>query len=185
MTRRDLVTRISSPVTDGGGDESAPAGEAEGVRASSGRPAYHKPLTPALVAKSRARSLRREMSPPERRLWNYIKGNQLAGLRFRRQHPIGPFIADFYCHAAALVIEIDGSTHQAEQKDHDDRRDMWMKTRDIGVLRIRAIDVRDNLQGVLSTIERTASDRIRSRQTRGAPSDPAHPPDEPGHLPRR
>jgi very-short-patch-repair endonuclease len=125
------------------------------------------------------------MAPPERRLWNHLRAGQLATLRFRRQHPLGPYIADFYCHQAALVVEIDGSSHQGDQKDHDHRRDAWMVARDLRVMRIRAVDVRDNLQGVLSLIERTALARIRSRRNRGTPSDPSHPADEPGHLPRR
>jgi very-short-patch-repair endonuclease len=126
------------------------------------------------------------MTPPERRLWKHLRARALGGLRFRRQHPIGPFIADFYCHDVSLVAEIDGATHRGDRKDLDTRRDRWMSERGLRTVRVRAVDVRDNLEGVLALIERTALERIGSgRKTGGTPSDPPRPSDGPGHLPRR
>lgn len=60
---------------------------------------------------SRARELRKKMTPSEKTLWEYLKNKQLLGLRFRRQHPIDIFIVDFYCHNIKLVIELDSDIH--------------------------------------------------------------------------
>jgi very-short-patch-repair endonuclease len=83
----------------------------------------------------------------------------LAGLRFRRQHPIGPYILDFYSASARLAIEVDGSVHDAAaQVSHDERRQAWLAQKRVTVLRVRANDVlRDeNLEGVLLAIEHAA-----------------------------
>ncbi len=68
----------------------------------------------------RARRLRREMTDAERKLWGALRHHRLAGLQFRRQAPCGPYIADFLCHAAMLVVEVDGATHSmdAERARH-------------------------------------------------------------------
>src|SRR5947207_10375074 len=83
---------------------------------------------PILTLK-RARALRRKMTLPEVILWQELRGGKLKGLQFRRQHPIGPYILDFFCPAARLAIEIDGSSHENEQQfRHDERRDRWLAT---------------------------------------------------------
>jgi very-short-patch-repair endonuclease len=66
-----------------------------------------------------ARMLRENMTQTEKLLWERLKGKQILGLRFRRQHPIFIFIADFYCHEARLVVEIDGEIHN-QQLEYDD-----------------------------------------------------------------
>lgn len=107
----------------------------------------------------RARELRREMSLPEVVLWQVLRKGRLVGLRFRRQHPIGPYILDFYCAAARLAIEVDGLAHDTVgQMRHDEHRDAWLAQRGVSVLRVRANDVlRDeNLEGVLLAIEHAA-----------------------------
>jgi hypothetical protein len=78
---------------------------------------------------ARARSLRRNMSLPEVVLWQTLRRGQVSGLRFRRQHPVGPYILDFYCPSARLAIEVDGSAHDAAaQVRHDERRGLgWSK----------------------------------------------------------
>jgi very-short-patch-repair endonuclease len=98
----------------------------------------------------RARELRRRLTPPEARLWIALRNKRL-NLHFRRQHPIGPYILDFYCDAAKLAVEVDGEGHLG-RIDHDERRDRWLLARGIRALRIRAIEVRDNLDGVVDTI---------------------------------
>ncbi len=93
-------------------------------------------------------------------VWSLLKGNQLDGIAFRCQHPLGPYIVDFYCHAARLVIEIDGTTHQGDQLQHDHQRDAWMRARGIKVLRVPAREVLKNLAGVHATIRQRAHQRI-------------------------
>jgi very-short-patch-repair endonuclease len=117
----------------------------------------------------RARELRRQMSLPEVVLWQALRNVRLAGLRFRRQHPIGPYILDFYCPAARLALEVDGFAHDSIAEAYrDERRQAWLAQQGVRVLRIRASDVlRDErLEGVLLDIERVAaeapSDSLRS-----------------------
>jgi very-short-patch-repair endonuclease len=86
-----------------------------------------------------AKRQRRSMSAPEVRLWALLRGSP-AGVSFRRQHPIGPYVADFYCPAAKLVIEIDGLIHDFTD-GRDDRRDDYMHSLGLSILRIRASDV--------------------------------------------
>jgi len=88
---------------------------------------------------ARARDLRRAMTLPEVLLWQQIRARRLDGIRFRRQHPIGPYILDFYCEDARLAVEVDGESHsQAEAVEHDNRRTEWLNARGISVLRIPA-----------------------------------------------
>jgi very-short-patch-repair endonuclease len=107
---------------------------------------------PTLTVK-RARNLRRAMTPPELRLWTVLRGKALAGYRFRRQHPMGPYILDFCCPAVRLALEVDGEGHgHPEQVEHDGLRDRWLVEQGVTTLRVAAIDVRDNLDGVMTAI---------------------------------
>ena len=100
-----------------------------------------------------ARDLRRRLTPPEARLWFAIKGGKLDGLKFRRQHPIGPYVLDFYCAAAKLAVEVDGQGHDhPDQIATDARRTAWLAAQGIEVIRIAAEDVRVNLDGVQEAI---------------------------------
>jgi len=99
---------------------------------------------------SRARQLRREMSLPERLLWNAIRSTQ-TGLRFRRQHPAGPYILDFYCDSAKLCVEVDGESHDF-RTEHDAARDRWLKGKGVRTLRIAANDVLNDLDAVVRYI---------------------------------
>lgn len=108
----------------------------------------------------RARKLRRDQTPPEGILWSKLKAKQLAGMKFRRQHPIGPYTVDFCCPEAALVIEVD-SIYHAGRQDQDANRDRELEARGYQVLRVSAGDVVTNLDGVLTTIARIAAERIR------------------------
>ena len=105
----------------------------------------------------RARGLRRALTPPEARLWRALRRKALD-LRFRRQHPIGPYVLDFYCDALRLAVEVDGAAHRvADNPQGDARRDAWLAARGIRTLRIPAADVRDNLDGVLAMIRECAT----------------------------
>jgi very-short-patch-repair endonuclease len=110
---------------------------------------------------SRARVQRRVMTPPEARLWQVPKGRQLAGLKFRRQHPIGPYVLDFYCPEAKLAVEVDGLGHfDPEQSVRDRQRDDRLQRQGLAVLWIAAEDVRTNLDGVAGQILEWAKGRL-------------------------
>jgi very-short-patch-repair endonuclease len=120
----------------------------------------------------RARELRRQMSLPEIVLWQALRKARLGGLRFRRQHPIGPYIVDFYCPAARLAIELDGFAHDSIAEAHrDERRQAWLAQQGVSVLRIRASDVlRDEkLEAVLLGIKQAAAGTPPARSARLLP----------------
>ena len=156
MINKEAQPPLSSPVADGGGGERS---KPEGGSSPGGRPTYRKEVHPTVRASTQAITLRRQATPPERLLWSRLKRGQVGGYKFRRQHPLGPYIADFYCHEVALVVEIDGSTHSGDRKKSDGIRDAWMDERRIGVLRVRAVDVYRDLDNVLATILRMVEDR--------------------------
>ncbi len=111
-----------------------------------------EPPPPPLV-RDRARQLRRASTEAEQRLWNRLRGGQLKGAKFRRQHPIGPYIADFFCLAAKLVIELDGGGHAAEeQRRADAARTAYLESCGYRVLRFWNNEVVENLDGVLERI---------------------------------
>jgi very-short-patch-repair endonuclease len=93
------------------------------------------------------------MTPTETLLWRYMKAHRLAGLGFRRQVPMGAYIADFVCHARNLVIEVDGESHDFRTTiERDKVRDAWFSSRGYRVLRFTNSDVRTNLEGVVEAI---------------------------------
>jgi very-short-patch-repair endonuclease len=99
----------------------------------------------------RAKELRRQMTQEEKILWQQLRANKLNGLHFRRQQIIDGFIADFYCHTARLVVEVDGEIHQ-QQAEYDAERDQVLSTRGLRLLRIKNEQVRQNLDSVLARI---------------------------------
>lgn len=98
-----------------------------------------------------ARHLRTNTTDVERRLWRHIRQRQVDGFRFRRQVPLGPYIADFVCFEARLVVEVDGGQH-AERVAEDARRTAWLKSQEFRVLRFWNNDVFVNMEGVVETI---------------------------------
>jgi very-short-patch-repair endonuclease len=105
------------------------------------------------VQRARAKQLRRAMTRAETLLWRHLKANRLAGLGFRRQSPMGNYIADFVAHSCKLVVEIDGESHDFESRlRHDNRRDEWFTSRGYRVLRFTHDDVLKNLEGVVIAI---------------------------------
>ena len=108
----------------------------------------------------RGRKLRKGMSLPEVLLWNELR-KRPSGLKFRRQHPAGYYVLDFFCAQAALCIEVDGAAHDAgDQPEFDARRSDWLSLHGITTLRINAADVLDNLGGVLEHIVDMALQRL-------------------------
>ncbi|MGH6696842.1 endonuclease domain-containing protein [Sphingopyxis sp.] len=99
----------------------------------------------------KAQKLRREATPPERTLWRAISKRQLEGWKFSRQMPIGPYVADFLCREAKLVVELDGRSHDARQ-EQDRRRDAYLCEQGYRTLRFSNADAMSNLEGVLMTI---------------------------------
>ena len=107
--------------------------------------------------RARAQQMRRQMDLPEVLLWNRLRRRQLGGLHFRRQHPLGDYIIDFYCDAARLAVEVDGYSHDvADRPERDQRRDAWTAGQGVTTLRIPARDVLKAMEDVLATILATA-----------------------------
>ena len=102
------------------------------------------------------------MSPPEVLLWTRLRALRGEGPRFRRQHPIGPYIADFFCSAARLVIEVDGSVHTDDKQiAHDARRDDYMRSLGYEVLRVPAGEIMRNADEAADGVVQSALSPIR------------------------
>ncbi|HEX7781520.1 MAG TPA: endonuclease domain-containing protein [Sphingobium sp.] len=117
----------------------------------------------------RARTLRREMTLPEVLLWRALR-QRPRGLKFRRQHPSGVYILDFFCSDARLAIEVDGEVHaRGINPERDQVRDAWLVSTGIETLRIPARDVLDNLDGVLMAVMDAAVARLPLHHPSGGP----------------
>ena len=109
------------------------------------------------VTVRRARTLRSDMSLPEVLLWRELR-KRPAGLKFRRQHPAGPYILDFFCASADLAIEVDGEAHnRGERPANDASRNAWLTLHDIATLRIAASAILADLSAVIDHIVATSS----------------------------
>jgi very-short-patch-repair endonuclease len=103
--------------------------------------------------RSNAKALRRNMTEAERIIWYNVRAHRFQGASFRRQTPIGPYVADFVCHAAKLIVEVDGGQHfEPENIVRDARRDAYLAAQGYRVLRFNNLDVMKNKAGVLETI---------------------------------
>jgi very-short-patch-repair endonuclease len=134
------------------------------------------PLTLALLADTitcmrgaphnavrRARHLRRSQTDAEGLLWVRLRARQLYGAKFRRQQPIGPYVADFCCHEAQLVVELDGSQH-AEQIVEDQRRTDDLQSRGFRVLRFWDNQVLSSVDAVLEAIAAALPSTMRAEE---------------------
>jgi very-short-patch-repair endonuclease len=100
----------------------------------------------------KARALRRTMSQPEARLWQILRMRP-AGLKFRHQHPIGPYSLDFYCPSAKLAIEVDGDAHgMGNVPERDAARDAWLEKRGLRTLRIPARELYGDVEAAIIMI---------------------------------
>ena len=105
----------------------------------------------------RARELRHEMTYAEKRLWQYLRNDQLAGAHFRKQHAVDTYIVDFFCAKAKLVIEVDGDSHAA-QADYDATRTQWLNEQHAyRVLRFTNDEVLTNIEAVIEVIRAALS----------------------------
>lgn len=127
------------------------AGEGRGGGKGAGISAPSTPIRPARQARNRARALRRRMTEAEKHLWFHLRGHRLGDYKFRKQAPIGRYVADFVCLAERLVVEVDGGGHQL-QTSADQVRDRWLNANGYRVLRFWNNDVLGNIEAVLTAI---------------------------------
>jgi very-short-patch-repair endonuclease len=126
---------------------------------------------PTMRAPSRtiaaARRLPRNLSAPEAMLWSRLRTRAPGSPTFRRQHPIGPYVLDFFCATARLAVEIDGMAHDVgDRPQRDQRRDAWLLDQGVTVMRIAAAEVLAAPDDVADGIVRTAIARIEARASR-------------------
>ncbi len=108
-----------------------------------------------------ARALRRDSTDAERRIWALLRANRLSGHSFRRQHPIGQYIADFYCRAARLVVELDGGQHaDPASVEYDRRRAAALSEMDIHVIRFSNHDALKSPEAIVRTILHELESRL-------------------------
>src|SRR3954447_724302 len=123
-----------------------------------------------------ARRLRRARTPAEARLWSRLRNRGLAGYKFVRQEPIGPYFADFVCRESMLVVEVDGATRSTEEElRRDANRTRFLEEKGYQVLRVLNHEVLTEFEGVLETIFLALRERSASVPSRPAP--------HPGPLP--
>ena len=120
-----------------------------------------------------ARHLRRAATEAEVIMWELLRNRQ-RGVKFRRQHPIGPFIVDFYCSEAKVVVGCDGAPHFTDEgRLKDERRTSWLHSQDIEVIRFTSHEIADETQRVLEAIDSAIEKRLGKRL---APHPPAPSP---------
>ena len=103
--------------------------------------------------RQRAKAMRRNLTDAERILWSQLKGKQVNGWQFRKQHPVGPYIADFACVRAKLIIEVDGDSHtEAQHVAHDAKRTSFLERQGWSVHRIWNFEIYNNLNAVMDGI---------------------------------
>jgi very-short-patch-repair endonuclease len=100
-----------------------------------------------------AKQMRQEMTPAERLLWERLKSRRLDGFKFRAQHPVGPFILDFWCPAKKLVVEVDGEVH-AQRRGYDRARTEQLEAHDYTVIRFTNEEVMLDIESVVQEIRR-------------------------------
>ena len=111
---------------------------------------------------SKAQFLRTVMTNAENLLWEKLKNNQFHGLKFRRQHPVHLFIADFYCHKYRLIIEIDGGYHESEiQRKKDEERTQLLMDNDLTVIRFSNEEIENNMTEVLTRLRNVIEEQSK------------------------
>lgn len=106
------------------------------------------------------RELRHSSTNAEKILWQHLRNRKLNGLKFRRQHPINKFVADFYCHEKKLAVELDGAVHdEKENKDYDKARTGELSELGIIVIRFSNTEIENNIEKVINKIAELAANR--------------------------
>ena len=119
----------------------------------------------------KAKMLRENMTEAEKILWQHLSNNKMEGFRFKAQHPIGKFVADFYCHKAKLVIEVDGKYHEeTEQREYDENRSDAIEHFDIKIIRFANEQVYYTIDLVLAEIKRELHLLVPEAQKELSPS---------------
>ena len=116
----------------------------------------------------KAKRLRRDLTAAERKLWSVLRNSQLSGGKFRRQQPIGPFIADFVCQDCRLIVEADGGQHQ--NNAGETRRTAFLESKGYRILRFWNNDILENVEGVAQTINTALATPHPARASRESPS---------------
>jgi very-short-patch-repair endonuclease len=106
------------------------------------------------VIRQRTRELRKSSTPAEQKLWQALRNRNLGDYKFRRQHPIGPYISDFFCAEVGLVVEVDGGGH-LDQIAYDQDRTTWLESQGYHVIRFYNDDVLNHLDDVAQEILNT------------------------------
>ena len=114
-----------------------------------------------------ARELRIRQTDAEQRLWYQLRAHRFMNLKFKRQKPVGHYIADFICHECGVIVELDGGQHQ-EQAAYDQARDAWLRAQGYTVLRFWNHEVMQQMEAVLEAIRMAVLERAPN-----APSPPA------------
>ena len=116
------------------------------------------------VGRMYARALRVRQTEAEQYFWRIVRDRALGGFKFRRQHPVGPYVLDFYCAAARLAVELDGGGHsESEQRDHDTRRDAFLAGRGIAVRRYWNHELFEETEAVLEELWKCLVARTEAR----------------------
>ncbi len=151
------VEAVPAPVVKSP-DEILPSPTGRGVGGEGKKPLPHDLL-------QFARQLRKEQTDAERLMWALLRDRRLAGFKFRRQHPVEPYVLDFYCHEARLAIEIDGGQHnEPDARLHDEQRTAALVSQGIHVLRFWNNDVLNNTESVLQTIYDALTPALSQRE---------------------
>ncbi len=122
----------------------------------------HSDLSKLLL--ERAREMRSQPNDAEASVWKGLPAKRLRGFKFRRQHPIGIYIVDFYCAAAMLVIELDGSSHLGKEQ-YDAQRQSWLESQGLLVVRFGNRDLDDGIDGFLEIVWRHCVARTGSTRS--------------------
>ncbi|HXI99882.1 MAG TPA: DUF559 domain-containing protein [Micropepsaceae bacterium] len=109
---------------------------------------FHKRNT---LARNHARTMRHQPTEWEKRFWSRVRDRRLGGYKFKRQMLIGPFIVDFVCIERKMVVELDGGQH-TDNKDYDDNRDAFLKSKGFRVIRVWNIDIPEHIDDVLEMV---------------------------------